>query len=152
MKRIILCLLLLSLAAAGMCETVGTEKVLPDGTYSACFKSDSSMFRVNETCDGRGILTVADGIMTLHVSLTSKKIVNLFPGLAEDARLEGAQLLQPTVDSVTYPDGFVEEVNGFDIPVPALDTEFDLALIGTKGKWYDHKVVVSDPVPLDQEK
>ena len=38
-----------------------------------------------------------------------------------------------------------EEVNAFDIPVPALDTEFDLALIGTKGKWYDHKVMVSSP-------
>ena len=29
-------------------------------------------------------------------------------------------------------------------PVEALDQEFDLALIGTKGKWYDHKVSVSD--------
>ena len=31
-----------------------------------------------------------------------------------------------------------------DIPVPYLDKEFDLALIGTKGTWYDHKVSVSD--------
>ena len=38
-----------------------------------------------------------------------------------------------------------EEVYGFDIPVPALDKEFDLALIGTKGVWYDHKVSVSNP-------
>ena len=35
---------------------------------------------------------------------------------------------------------------GFDIPVEALDHEFDLAIIGTKGVWYDHKVSVSDPV------
>ena len=27
-----------------------------------------------------------------------------------------------------------------------LGEEFDLALIGTKGKWYDHKVSVSNPV------
>ena len=33
----------------------------------------------------------------------------------------------------------------FDVPVPALDEEFDLALIGTKGVWYDHKVSVSNP-------
>ena len=53
---------------------------------------------------------------------------------------------QPTKDTVTYPDGLSEEVNGFDIPVPALDTEFDVALIGKKGVWYDHKVSVSNPV------
>ena len=35
---------------------------------------------------------------------------------------------------------------GFDVPVLALDEEFDLALIGTKGKWYNHKVSVSNPV------
>ena len=27
--------------------------------------------------------------------------------------------------------------------------EFDVALIGKKGKWYDHKVVVFNPQPLD---
>ena len=44
-----------------------------------------------------------------------------------------------------------EEVYGFDVPVPVLETEFDLALIGTKGKWYDHKVSVSDPVLLEED-
>ena len=34
---------------------------------------------------------------------------------------------------------------GGTVPVPYLDKEFDLALIGTKGKWYDHKVVVETP-------
>ena len=84
--------------------------------------------------------------MTIHISLTSKNIVNLYPGLAEDAVKEGAELLIPTEDTVTYSDGTTEVVNGFDVPVPALDEEFDLALIGTKGKWYDHKVSVSNPV------
>ena len=49
-------------------------------------------------------------------------------------------------DTVTYSDGTTEEVYGFDVPVEALDQEFDLAIIGTKGVWYDHKVSVSDPV------
>ena len=120
---------------------------LADGLYSAAFNTDSSMFHVNEACDGRGILTVSDGEMVIHISLPSKNIVNLFPGTAEDAQKEGAVLLEPTTDEVTYSDGTTEEVNGFDVPVPALDEEFDLALIGTKGTWYDHKVSVSDPVP-----
>ena len=58
-------------------------------------------------------------------------------------------LLEPTTDTVTYSDGTTEEVYGFDVPVPALDEEFDLALIGTKGKWYDHKVSVSNPVKAE---
>lgn len=122
---------------------------LPDGVYSAEFHTDSSMFHVSEACDGKGTLTVENGEMTIHISLGSKKILNLYPGLAEDAAKEGAELLVPTVDTVTYDDGMTEEVYGFDVPVPALNKEFDLALIGTKEKWYDHKVSVSNPVPLE---
>jgi len=122
------------------------QPALADGVYTADFNTDSSMFHTNETCDGKGVLTVKDGQMTIHVSLASTSIVNLFPGLKEDAQKDGAVLLQPTKDTVTYPDGLTEEVNGFDIPVPALDEEFDVALIGKKGVWYDHKVSVSNPV------
>lgn len=132
-------------------ETVSTETTqdkaqLPDGVYTAEFSTDSSMFHVSEACDGKGTLTVKDGVMTIHISLGSKKILNLYPGLAEDAAKDGAVLLEPTTDTVTYSDGMTEEVYGFDVPVPAIGEEFDLALIGTKGKWYDHKVKVSDPV------
>ena len=125
------------------------QTTLEDGIYSADFETDSSMFRVNETCDGKGKLTVQDGKMTIHISLTSQSIVNLFPGTAEDAQKDGAELLLPTVDTVTYEDGISEEVNGFDVPVPALDEPFNLALIGTKGKWYDHEVIVSNPEKLE---
>lgn len=124
---------------------------LEDGTYTAEFDTDSSMFHVNEACEGKETLTVKDGIMTIHVSMPSKNIVNLYPGLAEDAQKEGAELLQPTTDTVTYSDGMTEEVNGFDVPVPALDEEFDLALIGTKGTWYDHKVSVSNPEKIEEQ-
>ena len=132
-------------------ETVSTETAqdkaqLPDGVYAAEFSTDSSMFHVSEACDGKGTLTVKDGVMTIHISLGSKKILNLYPGLAEDAAKDGAVLLEPTTDTVTYSDGMTEEVYGFDVPVPVIGEEFDLALIGTKGKWYDHKVKVSDPV------
>lgn len=122
---------------------------LEDGTYSAAFNTDSRMFRVNETCDGKGTLTAADGQMTIHVTLLSKKILNLFPGTAEEAEKDGAVLLEPTVDEVTYSDGTTEEVYGFDIPVPVIGEEFDCALVGEKGKWYDHKVSVTDPVKTE---
>lgn len=126
-------------------QTQKKENVLEDGIYTADFKTDSSMFHVSEACKGKGTLTVKDGEMTIYISLTSKNIVNLYPGLAEDAQKEGAELLEPTVDTVTYDDGLSEEVYGYDVPVPELEKEFDLALIGTKGKWYDHKVSVANP-------
>ncbi len=132
-------------AGAAEPETSG-EEVPEDGQYQAVFETDSSMFHVNEACDGKGTLTVKDGQMTIHVSLVSKNIVNLYPGTAEDAAsADESELLAPTTDTVTYSDGISEEVYGFDIPVPALDEEFDLAILGTKGTWYDHKVCVSDP-------
>ena len=134
---------------AAATETAQNEAQLPDGVYTAEFSTDSSMFHVSEACDGKGTLTVKDGVMTIHISLGSKKILNLYPGLAEDAAKDGAVLLQPTTDTVTYSDGMTEEVYGFDVPVPVIGEEFDLALIGTKGKWYDHKVKVSDPVAED---
>lgn len=127
-------------------EDAAKSQTLEDGVYTAEFDTDNSMFHVNEAMDGKGTLTVKDGKMTIHVSLASKKIVNLFCGMAEDAQKDGAELLEPTTDKVTYSDGMSEEVYGFDIPVPAIDEEFQVALIGTKGKWYDHKVSVKNPV------
>lgn len=137
----------LGTSAASSSDT--TDAVLEDGTYEAEFKTDSGMFHVNEANDGKGVLTVKDGQMSIHISLTSKNIVNLFVGKAADAKKDGAELLQPTTDTVTYDDGTTEEVNGFDVPVKALDKDFDLALIGTKGKWYDHTVSVTNPVKVD---
>ena len=110
-------------------EKEETKAPIEDGTYTAEFKTDSSMFHVNDAYDDKGTLTVKDG----------------------------AKLLQPTTDTITDENGNVvtdiegkpKEVYGFDVPVPALDKEFDLALIGTKGKWYNHKVSVSNPVKAE---
>ena len=151
-SRLLICVLLaaaiLIMAGCGGAEQTA-DPGIADGTYVASFTTDNSMFHVNEAYKDKGILTVKDGKMTIHVSLQSKKIVNLYPGLAEDAKKEGAELLEPTTDKVVYSDGYEDEVYGFDIPVPALDEEFDVALIGTHGNWYDHKVMVSDPVEGD---
>ena len=76
-------------AGAPDSETAGTgsgECVLEDGIYSAEFNTDSSMFHVNEANEGRGILTVEEGKMTIHVSLVSKSILNL---LREPQKMPG---------------------------------------------------------------
>ena len=117
------------------------------GIAQKTVEPDSSMIRANEASNGKGTLTVTGGVQTLHVSLQSKKIVNLFPGTAEDAQKPGAVWLEPTVDTVTYSDGLSDEVFGFDVPVASVGQEFDLAIIGTKGVWYDHTVSVRNPVP-----
>ena len=128
--------------AASESAAASSALALEDGIYTADFETDSSMFHVNEASDGKGTLTVEDGQMTLHISLQSKKIVNLYVGMAADAPDHEADWLQPTTDTVTYSDGTSEEVYGFDVPVEALDTDFQLAILGTKGKWYDHTVSV----------
>ena len=113
------------------------EAALPDGVYTAEFDTDSGMFHANEACNGMGTLTVENGQMTFHVSLASKKIVNLYVGMA--------------ADTVTYSDGTSEEVYGYDIPVAAVDQDFQLALLGTKGKWYDHTVSIRNAQPKAEE-
>lgn len=133
-------------AASSVASSAAETAALPDGVYTAEFDTDSSMFHANEACDGKGTLTVENGQMTFHVSLASTHIVNLYLGKAADAADHEADWLQPTTDTVTYSDGTSEEVYGFDIPVTAVDTDFDLAILGTKGKWYDHVVSVRDAV------
>ena len=133
-------------AASSVASSAAETAALTDGVYTAEFDTDSSMFHANEACDGKGTLTVENGQMTFHVSLASTHIVNLYLGKASDAADHEADWLQPTTDTVTYSDGTSEEVYGFDIPVTAVDTDFDLAILGTKGKWYDHVVSVRDAV------
>lgn len=143
-------------AAASTVETApavteAPAAALPDGVYTAEFKTDSSMFHASEAVDGMGTLTVENGVMTFHVSLQSQKIVNLYLGMAADAPDHESDWLQPTVDTVTYSDGTSDEVYGFDIPVQAVDTDFQLAILGTKGTWYDHTVSVADAQPAADE-
>ena len=127
----------------------GKKNTLADGTYTADFNTDSNMFHVNEAKEGKGVLTVKDGKMTIHVSLVSQNIVNVFVGTKEEAQADGAELIEPTTDEVTYSDGTTDEVYGFDIPVEKLDEDFNVAIIGKKGTWYDHVVSVSNPVPQE---
>ena len=147
MKRFICLLFMVFLCVPALSEQTAP---LEDGLYVVKFQTDSSMFRVNEAHEGMGLMRVQDGKMLLHVTLMSKKIVNLYEGLASEAKAEGAVLLEPSTDKVTYPDGWVEEAYGFTFSVPAVGETFPLAIIGTKGKWYDHKVQVTEVMPFQQ--
>lgn len=125
------------------------KTALEDGIYSAKFETDSGMFKINETKEGRGILTVKDGKMTMEIVLSGDGIVGLYEGLAKDAKNDDKNRINCSKVTVKYDDGSEEEVNSFVIDVPVLDKEFDLALIGKKEKWYDHKVIVSDVKPVE---
>ncbi len=128
------------------------EAGLKDGLYLVDVETDSSMFHLNEAKDGKGELTVKDGHMTLHITLTSKKIVHLFLGTAEEAEAaeeSGQPLIDPTEDEVTYDDGITDTAYGFDIPVESLGGPITVAIIGTHGNWYTHEVSISNPVPAE---
>ncbi len=141
---LILCILL---TACGQGKDEGKKAPVEDGIYTVDVDTDSSMFHINDALDGKCTLTVKDGKMTVHMILASKKITKLYYGLSEDAKKEGAVLIEPVTDTVTFSDGLKEEAYGFDVPVPAFDEEFDVAILGSKDNWYDHKVTVSNPVP-----
>ena len=125
------------------------EAGLTDGVYIVDVDTGSSMFHINEAKKGKGELTVKNGEMTLHITLPSKNIVNLFLGTSEEAQADGAVLIEPTIDEVTYDDGITEEVYGFDIPCPVVGEPFDVSIIGTHQNWYTHSVTVTNPVPAE---
>ena len=135
-----------SSGSSNSAKATGTQPALEDGEYIADVTTDSSMFHLNETCDGKCALTVSDGQMTVHMILTSKKITMLYSGTVEQAKADEAGWIHPTNDEVTYSDGEKKEVYGFDVPVPALDEPFAVAILGSKSNWYDHEVTVSNPV------
>ena len=135
-----------SSGSSNSAKATGTQPVLEDGEYIADVTTDSSMFHLNETCDGKCALTVSNGQMTVHMILTSKKITMLYSGTVEQAKADEAGWIHPTNDEVTYSDGEKKEVYGFDVPVPALDEPFAVAILGSKSNWYDHEVTVSNPV------
>ena len=125
------------------------EAGLADGVYQVDVTTDSSMFHLNEACKGKGTLTVENGQMTVHITLTSKKITLLYAGSSDEAKTSESHI-EPSLDSVTYDDGMTDEVFGFDVPVPALDEEIACAILGSKSNWYDHVITVSNPVPMDE--
>ena len=122
---------------------------LEPGTYTAQFTSDRmSMVHLNEVCDGRCTLTVDDdGNATAHLIMPSTSIRELFVGTKDDAQKPGAALIEAQEEKVTYDDGYKETVSAFDLPVPVVDEEFDMALVGKKGNWYDRKVKLTDVQP-----
>jgi len=102
------------------------------------------MFHISEANKNKGILTVKNGKMSLHISLAAKGILALYLGTKEQAKNDKEHCLNPTNDTVIFEDGTEEEVFGFDIPINAINEEFNVAIVGKKGKWNDHKAIVSD--------
>ena len=120
-----------------------------------CLSVTSLCFAKEETVSNTGFYF--DTVIT--VKLTAENADVLLSGCMDlcqkledtfSAQKEGAELLEPTTETVDYHDGTTGEAYAFDIPVPAIGEEFDVAIIGKKGKWYDHRVVVSDPVPVEE--
>ena len=155
MKKILIaalaaCALVACLFAVG-CGDKGAEPAVCDletGTYSVDFESDRmSMFHLNEICEGKATLIVQDGAMTVHLIMPSQNIVGLYLGTADEAKNDPNGVIEASQEDVVFPDGWEETVNAFDLPVPVLDEPFSVALIGTKGTWYDHTVTLSNAVP-----
>ena len=146
-------------------ESVESDKVTEGSTqnkkvfesslgYSVIY--DDTVFEYNRTGDYDEIGLRGQTFSSKPVFFAAMKIKNediqtvmdqIFNNSAQQTTIgvkAYSAVCQPTTEEVKYSDGSKEEVYAFDVPVEALEKEFDLALIGTKGKWYDHKVSVSD--------
>lgn len=149
-SAIALCACLLVAGCGGNTNSpVAANSGLEEGTYTAQFTSDlMSMIHLNEVCEGRCTLTVdADGNAVAHLIMPSTSIQKLYLGTKDEAQKPGAELIEAQEEKVKYDDGYKQTVSAFDLPVPVIDQEFDMALVGKKGKWYDHKVKFTDVQP-----
>ena len=120
---------------------------LADGIYTVDVETDPGMFKLNEAMEGKGTLTVENGKMTVHFTLSGKGFNKLFLGSAEDAQKEDAAVIDCVEDTVNYSDGTTDTANGFDVEVAELDADIAVAAMGKKsGNWFDHTIRVSNPV------
>ena len=127
-------------------EAVAADQ-LADGVYTVDVTTDGGMFKLSEAVEGKGTLTVKDGQMTVHFTLSGKGFTQVFVGSAEDAQKEGAAVIDAVEDTLNFSDGTTDTANGFDVPVEELNETFALAAMGKKSaKWYDHTLCVSNPV------
>lgn len=105
---------------------------IADGTYTIEVTSSSSMFRVVDAQ-----LTAAGGEMTAVLTLSGTGYEKLYMGTGEEA-------LADTDDKGIY---FVEDAQGmytYEVPVPALDQETEVAAWSIrKQTWYDRILVFS---------
>ena len=115
---------------------------LKDGVYPAEVDSSSSMFNITEA-----ELTVADGKMTVRMTLSGSGYGKVFMGTGEDAeKADEADYIQAEESA----DG----KNVFEIPVEALDKGIECAAYSKKKEtWYDRTLVVrADSLPADAYK
>ena len=133
-------------SSAAASETAAAA--LPDGVYTAEFDTDSGMFHANEACDGKGTLTVEKRHDDLprqpRFQRRSSTCMSAWPQTPTPTKPTGC--CPPPTPSPT-PTAPPKEVYGYDIPVAAVDEDFQLALLGTKGKWYDHTVSIRNAEP-----
>ena len=128
-------------------EEAAAVDQLADGVYTVDVTTDGGMFKLSEAVEGKGTLTVKDGKMTVHFTLSGKGFTQVFVGSAEDAQKEGAAVIDAVEDTLNFSDGTTDTANGFDVPVEELNEAFALAAMGKKSdKWYDHTLCVSNPV------
>ena len=115
---------------------------LKDGVYPAEVDSSSSMFNITEA-----ELTVADGKMTVRMTLSGSGYGKVFMGTGEEAEKAGEGDYIQAEESA---DG----KNVFEIPVEALDKGIDCAAYSKKKEtWYDRTLVVrASSLPMEAYK
>ncbi len=144
-----ICVLFAGCAAGGTATATGGQEPaqaapiyadqIKEGTYAIEVSSSSAMFRVVDAQ-----LTVKDGKMSAVLTLSGTGYLKLYMGTGEEA-------LKDTDDHCIY---YIENGEGkytYEVPVEALNTDFDCAAWSiNKEKWYDRVLVFqSSLIPKD---
>jgi sirohydrochlorin cobaltochelatase len=123
-------------ATAPLIPISGDE--IADGTYDIQVSSSSSMFKIV-----KAVLTVADGKMTVVLTLSGDGYEKLYMGTGEQA-------LNDTDDKCVY---FMKDAEGmytYEVPVEALDKKTDVAAWSIKKQqWYDRVLVFQSSLIAD---
>jgi hypothetical protein len=116
---------------------VGVEE-LNQGTYPITVECSSSMFRI-EDCT----LTVGEGTMTAHMTMSGTGYLWLYPGTGEEAAA--------AEESEYIPFEEMDGVHSFTFPVTALNEGVPCAAYSKrKEKWYDRTLLFrADSLPQE---
>ena len=112
----------------GTFTPTGTVVSTQDATVTASY----SMFKVAEAAK---VNTYSDGTMTAVITYTGSSFLKMYVGTAEAAATATEGIIEAQ---------FVEEkVYTYEVPLSALDTPIDAAVLSSKGNWKDNTLTIT---------
>lgn len=132
-KKIMACLLVLSLLGTYSLSARATEEVAKKGKATASY----SMFKIQEDAT---VTIKEDGTMSAEVIYTGSSFLSMYLGTAEEAADEENRNSDKLYQAELQSDGSYK----YTIPMPVWDAAFDAAVLSSKGSWKDNTITITE--------